>query len=609
MALVVASVPWMVETDYALLLYNVMALNALVVLGLNLLIGCAGQVSFGHAAFYGMGAYFSAIASTTWQWPLGGAVALALAVTGVVGFLLALPVLRLEGHYLVMATLGFNVIVTILLNQLEEWTGGPSGLPGIAPLEVFSFVIDSDRKFYFFVWGVFLAMFALTLNLQDSSVGRALYAIHERDLTARVLGVPVYRYKVTVFVLSALYAGLAGVLYAHYVTFISPRSFDIFYSVQVVTMVVVGGMGSLWGGVMGTALVTCLPELLHHFQDYHVLLYGLILVSVLVFCPQGLAPLFASLAGFLGKALFRRREAEERCRAETEDAPERPGSLASGEKGAVVRLPSSEKASAVDAPPLLLLKEVSVHFGGLQALDRVDMRVFPGEIVGLIGPNGAGKTTLLNAVSGIVRPQTGDILLNEASLRSLAPHEIAARGVGRTFQTVQVFLGWSVLENVLLGYHCRSRAGFSGGFLHGPGERREESEFREEGLRMLQGLGLAEKACWPASRLSLMEQKLLELARAMALGPSVLLLDEPVGGLNPRESLQLVGAVSRLREQGMGIVLVEHDMNVVMGLSDRVVVLRNGHPIAEGKPREVQKNAEVIAAYLGTGRGKGLGGG
>ncbi|MGV8074199.1 MAG: ATP-binding cassette domain-containing protein [Syntrophobacteraceae bacterium] len=614
-AIAAALIPLVLHNDYLLLLFNILALNALVVLGLNLLIAATGQVSLGHAAFYGLGAYISAIAGTTWQWPLVGSFLFSLVLVAAISFLVAIPTLRLEGHYLVMATLGINIIVTILLGQLEWLTGGPSGFPGIPRLHLGTFVIKSDRQFYFFIWGLFLLMTALTLNLSKSRLGRAFHAIHDKELTAKALGIPTYRYKVIAFVLSALYAATAGFCYAHYVTFISPKTFDIFHSIQVVTMVAVGGMGNLWGGLAGAALLTCLPELLHSFEDVHVLLYGIILMGVLVFCPQGLLPVLIAVP----KRLMMRRNrpyTPQPAEKTPDDCP--PGNSSysvqfspiqskfqegsffsrnpadnTGQKG------STGSLFAKTNGPLLQLHDVSLSFGGLQALGEVGMEVFPGEVVALIGPNGAGKTTILNVVSGLLKPDSGSVLMDGRSILGQAPHRLAARGIGRTFQAVQIYSKLTPLDNVLLGFHIHGRAGFLAAYLHTVGERREEKELRQRALNLLDSFGLADKAFLPAEQLTLLEEKLLELARALALSPRILLLDEPVGGLNARESQVLVECISMLRSRGMGIVLVEHDMNVVMRLSDRIVVLQHGCRIAVGTPQEIQQHPEVIAAYLG----------
>jgi len=287
---IVLLLPYFLPSDYYFLILNVIALNAIVVLGLNLLIGFAGQISLGHAAFYGLGAYVSAILTTTYQVPLFISLLVAISLTALIALVIGIPTLKLEGHYLVMATLGFNIIVSIILIQWEDVTGGPSGFAGIAHLHSFSVVIDSDAKFYYVVWVVLGILILLSLNLIDSRIGRALRAIGEDELGATAMGIPVKRYKVVVFILSAIYAALAGCLYAHYITFISPKSFDFFYSIEVVTMVMVGGIGSLWGCVFGTAILTSLPELLEIVKEYNVLVYGAILMTVLVFFPDGLLP-------------------------------------------------------------------------------------------------------------------------------------------------------------------------------------------------------------------------------------------------------------------------------------------------------------------------------
>lgn len=585
---VVALLPLALKNDYLFLLLNIMALNAMVVLGLNLLIAATGQVSLGHAAFYGLGAYLSAIAGTTWQWPLPLALVFSMTCVGFTGFLLALPTLRLEGHYLVMATLGFNIIVSILLGQLEGLTGGPSGFPGIPKLQLGSLVLNSDRSFYFFIWGLLLLLTALSLNLTNGRMGRAFTAIHEKELTARALGIATFQIKVTTFVLSALCAGLAGFCYAHYVTFISPKTFDIFYSVQAVTMVAVGGMGSIWGGLAGTVLLTALPEVLHHFEDLRTLLYGLILMGVLVFCPKGLIPALVALVP-RKDPLHTDKEHSPPLATQVPVNPEIPRAAGG---------PSPH----ADSEALLRLEHISLSFGGLQALSGIDLDLFPGEIVGLIGPNGAGKTTLLNVISGLLRPDEGEAFLKGRPFLGLPAHEIARRGMGRTFQATQIYPHLTVIENVLLGYHTRGRSGMLPAAFHSPGERAEEARLRGEALQVLGEFELISKAAVPGERLSLIEQKLVELVRALSLKPSVLLLDEPVGGLNPRESEHLMRHVAGLRQEGMGIILVEHDMNVLMRLADRVVVLQHGHRIAAGTPREIQQNPRVIAAYLGTRR-------
>ena len=287
LGLIILLFPLIINNPYYLNVVNIIGLNTLIVVGLNLLIGYAGQISLGHAAFYGLGAYLSGILTVSYHFSPWTAMGLALMVTGLLALLIGIPTLKLHGHYLVMATLGFNIIVNIIMIQWDQVTGGPSGFPGIPNLKIGALVFDSDLKMYYLIWFFTFVGIALALNLVQSRVGRALRALHGSEVAAGSLGVKTEAYKVKVFVLSALYASLAGSLYAHYLTFISPKTFDIFFSIELVTMVIVGGMGSIWGTLFGTFFITPLPVMLHFFDEYKDIFYGLILVFILIFLPEG----------------------------------------------------------------------------------------------------------------------------------------------------------------------------------------------------------------------------------------------------------------------------------------------------------------------------------
>jgi branched-chain amino acid transport system permease protein len=294
-ALAIGLLPLALKNSYHLMVLNIAALNIIIVIGLTLLLGYAGQISLGHAAFFGLGAYLSAILTTTYALPLWPTLILAMIITGMIAYVIGIPTLKLEGHYLVMATLGFNVIVYIVMIQLDSVTGGPSGFAGIPRLAVGGWVFDSDLKIYYLLWAVSCAVLLLALNLIHSRAGRAMAALSHNEIAARCSGVDVDTFKIKIFVTSAVLASLAGSLYAHYLTFISPGSFSIFYSLQVVTMVLIGGLGSLWGAAFGAILLTILPEMLHAVKEYNVLVYGLILMVVLVFFPRGLFPGIAEI--------------------------------------------------------------------------------------------------------------------------------------------------------------------------------------------------------------------------------------------------------------------------------------------------------------------------
>lgn len=578
--------PVLVPNPYYLNVANIIGLTTIIIVGLNLLIGFAGQISLGHAAFYGLGAYLSGILTVTYGISPWWAMFSAVVATALLALLIGIPTLKLHGHYLVMATLGFNLIVNIIMVQWDKVTGGPSGFSGIANLSFGNWVIDSDREMYYVIWFVVIIAILLALNLVDSRVGRGLRALHASEIAADSLGVPTKQYKVKVFVLSALYASLAGSLYAHYLTFISPKTFDIFCSVELVTMVIVGGMGSIWGSLFGTAFLTSLPHVIHYFDEYRDIFYGLILVLILVFLPEGVMV-----------TIRRKWRAFRNARRDTDVQGDQPKS------GYMVRAPKEPRSQVFPLPrgnePILRVERVSMRFGGLVAVSQVSLELPPGSITALIGPNGAGKTTLINMISGVYAPLRGTLFFNGKNIKGLQPYQIAHLGLARTFQNIQVFDTMTVIENVMVGMHTRTHNEFIRSMFHMGGFNQEEARIQERAWEVLHFFGLESKADLPANSLAYGEQKRLEMARALASSPTLLLLDEPVAGLNLTESKEVARLIERIRDQGISVLLVEHDMNLVMGISDKVVVLNYGRKIAEGTPREIQKNEEVLTAYLG----------
>ncbi|MEW6347594.1 MAG: branched-chain amino acid ABC transporter ATP-binding protein/permease [Thermodesulfobacteriota bacterium] len=581
MAVALVLFPLLVRNPYYLNVANIIALNTIIVVGLNLLIGFAGQISLGHAAFYGLGAYISGILTVTYGLSPWLAMALAVCLTALLALIIGIPTLRLHGHYLVMATLGFNLIVYIIMIQWDEFTGGPSGLPGIPSLTIGNWAFDSDLKTYCLVGTVAFLSIVVALNLVDSRVGRGLRALHGSEVAANCMGVRIKHYKVKVFVLSAVFASLAGSLYAHYMSFVSPKTFDIFFSVELVTMVIVGGMGNIWGVLAGAALLTCLPNLLHFFDEYKDICYGLILVGILVFLPEGLV---VAVKNRLSAMRTAAREQAARPPMEAVAGPPRVEKRLPGEFHGVV----------------LSTNNVEMNFGGLLALSQVSFDVPAGSITALIGPNGAGKTTMINVISGIYRPRRGSIEFRGEQVTGRRPYQMAERGLSRTFQNIQIFEHMSVLDNVMVGMHARTQNEFLWSMFHLPGFAGEEQKIRDRAWEVLAFLGLDGKGYSPAGSLSYGLQKRVEMARALALNPSLMLLDEPVAGLNMTESQEVAGFILKIRDLGISVLLVEHDMNLVMGVSDKVVVLNYGRKIAEGTPCAIQKDEQVLTAYLGS---------
>ncbi len=592
MTLVVVLFPLLIPNPYYLHVANIIGLNTIIVTGLNLLIGYAGQISLGHAAFYGLGAYISGILAVTYGISPWIAMIVALVAVGLLALVIGIPTLKLHGHYLVMATLGFNLIVNIITIQWDSMTGGPSGFPGIPNLSIGPWVFDTDQKMFYLIWFFALAAITVSLNLVRSRVGRGLRALHGSEVAAASVGVHTERYKVKVFLLSAVYASLAGSLYAHYLTFVSPKTFDVFCSVELVTMVIVGGMGSIWGALFGTIILTSLPNVLHFFDEYKDVFYGLILVIILVFLPQGVA--VAVRERWAARGFFRWQRGPE------EFSGEHAPTLAPTDKAARSFLGGTVAAAENPGSALLSAEKVYMRFGGIMALADVSFDLPRRAVTALIGPNGAGKTTMINVIAGAYRPHWGEVTFRGQDVTLKRSYSMAARGLTRTFQNIQVFAHMTVLENVMVGLHSKTKSEFVASLFHLPGFKKEEAAIEARAWEVLRFFGLEGLAHRPASGLSYGEQKRIEMARALASHPELLLLDEPVAGLNLTETNEIADLIGKIRDGGVSVLLVEHDMNLVMGISDKVVVLNYGRKIAEGPPGEIQRNEEVLAAYLGS---------
>ena len=560
-------------------LANYAGVATIVAIGIVVLTGYGGMTSFAQATFMGLGAYTTAILTARHGIDPWVALPAALAVSLVGALAVGAVTLRLSGHYLALGTIAWAVSAFYLFGNLDM-LGRNDGISGIPPITVLGRSLVDSRAMYGLIAVCAALSLWLTHNLLDSRPGRAIRALRGGAAAAASFGVDLPGTRLLAFAYAALMAGLAGWLYAHLQRSVNPTPFGLNASIQYLLMAVIGGAGSIWGALLGAVLVTVtndqlqniLPRLLGAQGSYEIVVFGALLVLLLQTAPGGLMPLLL------------------RPRPHPRPHP-RPGRA-----GIAPAPPLPGRTMPAPGTPVLAAHGLRKQFGGLVAVNDLSFDVAAGEIVGLIGPNGAGKSTTFNLLTGVARPTAGQVTIL-GSTPALSPQRAARLGIGRTFQHVKLVAGMSVLENVALGAHLRSTQGPVAAALRL--NRADETRLRAEAARQLDRVGLLHTAGAPAESLALGQQRVVEIARALCLDPLLLLLDEPAAGLRHAEKQELATLLRRLRDEGMTILLVEHDMGFVMGLAGRLVVMEFGAKLAEGPPTAIRANPAVIEAYLG----------
>ena len=642
---VLASVPVWLTNLYFLHVVIVMGIFIIAAMSLNLLLGFTGQLSLGHVAFFGIGAYASALVSLGFEVhltddiavgigpkPVWFAMLVAIAVAGVCGYGIGRVAFKVRGAYFVIVSISFAEVVRLVAVNWVELTQGPMalnnipfprlGAPGLLEL---SFL--HKPAYYYLVLVAAVVSYVIIRRLVNSQAGRAMVALRENEPLAVSVGIDVTRYLVLATVVAAAMAGAAGALYAHYIRIVDPDIFLFIYTVTMVIMVITGGKGTFAGPVVGGLIFGIVPELLRALRiepELQWIVFGVLMILIVFLLPRGIVP---AVHGWWHLSRHAAR-APSPPSSLSSPSPSLPSSLSSpsppsgGEgrgEGAyprVVRLweapltptlspqergegEERKRGRGSAGPPMLSVTGLSIRFGGLAAIDDMTFEVREGEVLSLIGPNGAGKTSAFNAITGYLRAAAGDIVYQGGSIVGLRPHAIAALGIVRTFQKTSLFGGRSVFDNVLTGLHLRARQRPLAIMLGLPAVARDERALAAAAWDVLRFMGLDARAHELASALPYGEQRLLEVAIALAARPKLLLLDEPVSGMNPAEKARFMTTLEKIRRQDVTVLLVEHDMRTVMGVSDRVVCLNYGRIIADGTPAEIQAHPDVIRAYLG----------
>lgn len=561
-AVILPVIPYVVTINqYFLTIVMQATIYGIAVLGMAVILGYTGQINLAQAAFFGLGAYAVALGTTEFGMGFWTALLLGVAVAAAAGFVLGLTTLRLGGHYLAMITISFQQIFDLILVNWTDFTHGPDGVAGISRPSLFGYELTDDRGYLALCILALYATITAVWWLPRTRLGRAMQAVRENELAAGVIGVNTLAVKVTAFTLGAALAGLGGAFFSAGFAYISPENFSFKASVEFLTMALLGGAQSAFGAAIGTVLLILLPEWLRFLKEIYLAAYGLAVIVIMVFMPEGIW----GIATHLWRRVFGAPQTPERSIAPLSlDFPK-------GQSGTI-----------------LSMRGVKKYFGGIKAVDGVEIDVTRGSVHALIGPNGSGKTTTLNILSGIYRPTSGTITFNGIDVTRKEPHFRAACGLGRTFQNIRLFPSLSVLENVIIG-------------AQRPNSPTEQTyaALEDRAMSALAFVGMADRADRIVKSLPYGHQRLVEIARALAGQPQLLLLDEPAAGLNQTEKQHLVTLLQRLRGHGLTIFLIEHDMGLIMQVSDKISVLNFGRKIAEGTPHEVVNNPDVIAAYLG----------
>lgn len=594
-----AALPLLPTPEFWITLANYVGVYAIIALGLVLLTGVGGMTSFGQAAFFGIGAYTTAylcvrLGCSPWLGLLAG-----LALTAVCAIVLGLLTLRLSGHYLPLGTIAWGLSIYYLFGNLEA-LGQHDGLNGIPAIELAGVSLQGARQLFYLIW-IVAVLCALTIaRLLDSRPGRAMRAIRAGRILAQSMGVNTTVIRLLMFVIAALLAALAGWLFAHMQGSVNPTPFGLNAGIEFLFMAVIGGAGDVWGAVAGAFVLTLLkdrlqsllPALLGSNGNFEVIVFGLLMIALLQRAPTGLWPVLRHL-------VTKRSIMSPKPNKSAAPLPNTAAISVASVAGLSRRV--LQQAGSI----ILKVRGLRKEFGGLVANHDISFEMKAGEILAVIGPNGAGKSTLFNQLSGINRPSAGDISVvtpdGEERIDGMSAAEIARRGLSRSFQHVKLLSGMSVLDNVALGAHLRGRHGdllTSIQAMLGL-DRTEEALLRKLACEQIERVGLGPYIDQDAASLALGQQRTLEIARALCADPAILLLDEPAAGLRHLEKQALAALLRQLRAEGLSILLVEHDMDFVMNLSDRVLVMEFGTPIAEGTPAAIQNDARVLAAYLG----------